>query len=153
MTQAGIMRRRVRTVTTKEQRRPEYGEAFVEDCPACGCGNLLIKRQHKGGTLFVGCDCFRTTCSCDYTYSVEELPASESESAGMTEFARVKARIANASRCRYHMAPMSERTGTYGLFACCTVPGCKYRKSLETPVTPNDKPRIFLVHRSKSTSA
>ena len=145
MTQAGRTRRRVRTVTTKEQRRPEYGEAFVGDCPACGCGNLLIKRQHKDGTLFVGCDCFRTTCPCDYTYSVEELPVSESESAGMTEFARVKARIAKALRCRYHMAPMSERTGIYGLFACCTVPGCKHRKSLETPAAPNDKPRLFLV--------
>jgi hypothetical protein len=144
MPQARRTRGRVRRVTTKEQRRPEYGEAFVENCPACACGKLRIIRKHNSD-LFVGCDCFRTECPCEYSYSVEELPISKSEVPGMTEFARVKARIAEAPRCRDHLAPMSERTGPYGPFVCCTVPGCEYRKSLENPVTPKDKPRLFLV--------
>ena len=143
MAQAGTARCRVRRLTTKEQRRPEYGEAFVKDCPACGCGNLRIIRKHNGD-LFVGCDCFRTECPCQYSYSAEGLPVSKSEAPAMTDFARVKARIAAAPRCPDHLAPFIERTGRYGPFTCCAVPGCD-KKPLEGPVTPNDRPRLFLV--------
>ncbi len=129
------MRRRVRRLTNKEQRRPDYGDAFLDDCPACGCGNLLLKPKHNG-KLFVGCDCFRTECPCEYSHAVPEgLPIPESALVGMTEIERAKAIIAKAPRCRDHLAPMSGRMGQYGLFAYCTVLGCEYTKSLETPAT------------------
>ncbi len=123
---------RMRRLTNKEQRKVILGVEFVEDCPCCACGNLHIKRKHND-KLFVGCDCFRTDCRCEYSYAVPELiSVPQADLGGTNEIELAKAKIAAAQRCLNHGAPMSERRGSYGPFAFCTVKGCEYKKSLET---------------------
>jgi hypothetical protein len=123
---------RMKRLTSKEQRKEILGHEFVEDCPSCACGNLHIVRKHNGD-LFVGCDCFHSDCPFEYSYAVpEQLPMPESDLAEMTEIERAKAIIAAAPRCLNHGAPMTGRTGPYGLFAFCTVKDCEYTKSLKT---------------------
>jgi hypothetical protein len=65
-------RGRMRRLTNKEQRKAILGGEFVEECPACACGNLHVVRKHNGD-LFVGCDCFHTECPCRYSYAVPEV--------------------------------------------------------------------------------
>lgn len=116
-------------VTSKEQRKAMLGHEFIEDCPACSCGNLWLIHK-RNGTLFVGCDCFRSECKCKFSFAVPDISLPESE-AGMTEVERAKAKIAAAPRCLNHNAPMTMRTGPYGRFAACTVNDCGYRKGLQ----------------------
>jgi hypothetical protein len=124
--------RRMKRLTSKEQRRAMHGEAYIGDCPACACGNLEIKQKHNG-KLFVGCDCFSSDCPCEFSFAVpEQLPIPHSDSREMTEIERAKAIIAIAPKCLNHGVPMTGRIGPYGLFACCTVKGCTYRKSVKT---------------------
>jgi hypothetical protein len=122
---------RMRRLTSKEQRKALLGDEFVEDCPACACGNLHVIRKHNG-ELFVGCDCFHSECPCNYSYAVpEQLPIPQSDLTEMTDIERAKAIIAAAPRCLNHLAPMSGRMGPYGLFAFCPIKDCEYTRSLE----------------------